>query len=121
MYCTFVLRALGYSDAEGGDFTFADAEDFANQLGIYSDEMSSGDTFLRDDAVAVSYNALGATMKNDGSILLDSLVAAGAVSQESAQPVLDEISFTAPIRTFLRLLRSEGHGHIRGQQHDLPE
>lgn len=92
MYCTFVLRALGYSDAEGGDFTFADAEDFANQLGIYSDEMSSGDTFLRDDAVAVSYNALGATMKNDGSTLLDSLVAAGAVSQESAQPVLDEIS-----------------------------
>lgn len=103
MYCTFVLRALGYSDKADGDFTFSGAEDYAREMGIYSDEMSSGDTFLRDDAVAVSYNALGAKMKTSDSTLLDSLVASGAVSQESAQPVQAEISV---YRSYMNAIRA---------------
>jgi hypothetical protein len=51
MYCAFVLRALGYSDAQDGDFTYSGAEGFAQSLGIYSAALS-GESFLRDDAVS---------------------------------------------------------------------
>ncbi len=56
MCCTFVLRSLGYSDA-GGDFTYSDALAFAEEIGLYSSDLEA-DTFLRDHAVAISYQAL---------------------------------------------------------------
>ena len=36
MYTTFLLRALGYSDAKG-DFTYAKALDFGEQVGLVDD------------------------------------------------------------------------------------
>ena len=84
MYVTFVLRALGYSDAPGGDFTYADAIDFGTEAGIVDAMLADGD-FLRDQMVAVSYLALLAAPKGDEyGTLLEKLVSEGAVSVDAA-------------------------------------
>ncbi len=88
MFETFVLRALGYSDAEGGDFTYLGASDFADSLGVSAPYLR-GETFLRDNVAAISYNALFAKPKNsEADTLLAGLVADKAVSEEAAKPYL---------------------------------
>ena len=57
MYTTFLLRALGYSDAKG-DFTYAKALDFGEQVGLVDDINCSTKNFLRDNVVAMSLTAL---------------------------------------------------------------
>ena len=52
MYTTFLLRALGYSDAKG-DFTYAKALDFGEQVGLVDDVNCSTKNFLRDNVVAM--------------------------------------------------------------------
>ncbi len=89
MYCTFVLRALGYNDAEG-DFTFDEAEDLAEYLGIYDSGMVE-DTFLRDHAVAISYRALAASINGTDTSLLEKLVKDGAVTQTNASALLTKV------------------------------
>lgn len=91
MFCTFVLRSLGYSDAASRDFTYAGSLTYAKQIGIYEDTLDSN-TFLRDHAAAISYQALATYLKGTTTTLLDKLVAGGAVSQASAKPVLDKIT-----------------------------
>ena len=91
MFCTLVLRALGYSDATGGDFTYASALDYAEKVGIYSSELDA-DTFLRDHAVAISYQALASDLKDGSSTLLNELISSGAVSQTSAKALSDKIT-----------------------------
>ena len=82
MYVTFVLRALGYSSDEGGDFTYADALDFGMSVGIIDEMLAYGD-FLRDQMVAVSYLALSAAPK-DGEFdtLFEKLAAAGVLAED---------------------------------------
>lgn len=88
MYVTFVLRALGYSDGDGGDFTYAGALDFGKKAGIIDDSLLSGD-FLRDQMVAVSYLALIAAPKGgDYDFLINKLIDDGAISRETALKVL---------------------------------
>ncbi|MEA4894462.1 MAG: S-layer homology domain-containing protein [Oscillospiraceae bacterium] len=89
MYCTFVLRALGYSDSEG-DFTFDQAVDLAEYIGVCDADMAEG-TFLRDYAVAISYRALAASLNGTETSLLEKLVAEGAVQGESADVLLDKV------------------------------
>ena len=64
MYCAFLLRALGYED--GVDFLYADTLDFAMLHGLFNLSMLDAAPFLRDDLAAVTYQALGADLK-DGS------------------------------------------------------
>lgn len=90
-YCTFTLRALGYSDGTDGDFTYADALTFAQEKGLYNSTVFSG-TFLRDDVVAVSYQALATQKKDSSETLLETLVDDGVVSQANAQTILDKIN-----------------------------
>lgn len=90
MYCTFVLRALGYSDSQNADFSYETAEEFAQGKGIFN-TLLSGDSFLRDDAVAISYQALASEMKSGSETLLEHLVAEGAVTQTAAAPLLSKI------------------------------
>ena len=80
MYTTFLLRALGYSDAKG-DFTYAKALDFGEQVGLVDDINCSTKNFLRDNVVAMSLTALDTDVKGSDSILLDKLVADGAVDK----------------------------------------
>ena len=56
-YVSFVLRALGYSDEDGADFTRANSLDFAKQLGILPAQVDTN-KFLRADVVLISYAAL---------------------------------------------------------------
>ena len=67
MYCAFLLRALGYED--GVDFLYADTLDFAMLHGLFNLSMLDAAPFLRDDLAAVTYQALGADLK-DGSTYL---------------------------------------------------
>ena len=83
MYTTFLLRALGYSDAKG-DFTYAKALDFGEQVGLVDDINCSTKNFLRDNVVAMSLTALDTDVKGSDSILLDKLVADGAVDKTKA-------------------------------------
>lgn len=64
MYCAFLLRALGYED---------------------------GVDFLRDDLAAVTYQALGADLKDGSTYLLASLVESGAIDAEAARPITEKI------------------------------
>lgn len=75
-YITFVLRALGYQD--GTDFDYNQALEKARELGLLSasDEaiFENSKTFLRDDMVSISYDALSVKMKGSSDTLLDKLV-----------------------------------------------
>jgi hypothetical protein len=91
MYTTFVLRALGYDDA-AGDFKFENAVDFGSQVGIVDSFLASG-TFLRDNMVAISLLGLKAQPADESfDTLLHKLVADGAVSAQTAQPILDRFA-----------------------------
>jgi hypothetical protein len=79
MYLTFVLRALGYSDAAGGQFTWDKPEELARSAGILPEGVHPED-FLRADVVLISAAALSAKRKDSRETLLDKLIADGAVS-----------------------------------------
>ena len=84
-YITFVLRALGYSEADG-DFVWSEAAAYSDTLGLTSGEYGNSETeFLRADVVAISYHALAQSKKGGTVTLLQSLVSAGAVTVSAAQ------------------------------------
>lgn len=86
-YTTFLMRALGYSDAEGGDFTYDKAIDFATEKGVVDLFNMDADDFMRDDVVAMSYTALSVAPKSGETDLLTKLVNDKAVDAEKAAPV----------------------------------
>lgn len=88
MYLTFVLRALGYSDGEGGDFRWDSPVGLAQEIGIAPDYLRFSD-FRRADVVTVSYAALGATMKDGEQTLAQSLVERGVLTQEALDAYYD--------------------------------
>ncbi len=79
-YLTFVLRALGYSDKGGVDFTWDMPDDLALSIGIMAAGMHH-ENFLRADVVLVSEAALSARLKDGSDLLLDKLIEDGAVTQ----------------------------------------
>lgn len=89
MYTTFLLRALGYSDAEAGDFTYAQAVSFGESIGLVDYANCNQDTFLRDHVAAMSLTALDTLVKGDeNTVLLEKLVADGAVDANQASDLL---------------------------------
>lgn len=90
MYCTFMLRALGYSDAEGGDFTYAAALDFAEAKGIADKSFVAA--FKRDELVAVSYQTLSTAVKDGSQSLLEKLTAAGAIDKTKAAAIDNKLA-----------------------------
>ena len=87
-YTIFLLRALGYKD--NVDFTSANAQEFAAGVGLLDTSAFTG-TFLRDDLVALTYQALGADLKDGETYLLASLIESGAVDAAAAKPITDKI------------------------------
>lgn len=85
MYAAFVLRALGYTEADG-DFTYTDVDAFAQQIGLYDAAVIDTADFLRDDVAAASYTALALKPKDSKQTLLEQLVADGAVDAQAAEP-----------------------------------
>lgn len=87
-YTVFLLRALGYKD--GADFQYADAEAFAMSKGLFDTSMLGG-SFLRDDLAALTYQALGANLKDSDTYLLANLVKNGAIAADKAKGITDKI------------------------------
>lgn len=80
MYCTFVLRALGYSDTNSADFTWSNPFDLAKSISIVTDNVRIQD-FWRADIVTVSYNSLFAKLKGSSQTLVNKLITDGVVTE----------------------------------------
>ena len=79
---TFVLRALGYVEGEGGDFQWSSPIKLAQAVGIAPDQLRFSD-FRRADLVTVSYAALSAKLKDSEQTLADALCARGALTEKA--------------------------------------
>ncbi|MGN1002193.1 MAG: hypothetical protein ACI4PC_05430, partial [Oscillospiraceae bacterium] len=80
-FLTFVLRSMGYSDANGEDFTWDAPAELAMSLGLIGGE---GDlqNFTRGTCVRIMEAALRNAMK-DGTILADKLIEQGVFTREA--------------------------------------
>ncbi len=81
MYLTLVLRSLGYSDADGRDFTWDDPYKLASELGVLSDRVDT-ENFLRGDVVTISHAALSAKPNGSDEPLAQQLIDAELFSME---------------------------------------
>lgn len=81
-YLTFVLRALGYSDKNGADFTWDNPYDLARTTGILPD-MVDTENFWRADVATISYAALNAILKGSTITLAEKLIEEGAIDFDS--------------------------------------
>ncbi|MBQ9428422.1 MAG: ADP-ribosylglycohydrolase family protein [Clostridia bacterium] len=101
-FLTFMLRAIGYSDAKG-DFVWNDPFAFAKQVGIENGGGASA--FVRGDAFCISWDALYATAEN-GKAVYENLIAAGvftAGALTAAQTAATETAgLSAPLLTTLK-------------------
>ena len=89
MYTTFLLRALGYSDAAEGDFTYDAAIDFGETIGLVDYANCNESAFLRDHVAAMILTALNTDVKGETETkLLEKLVADGAVDEAKAESLL---------------------------------
>lgn len=82
MYLTFMLRALGYSDASGGDFTWDAPWALAETCGLLPPQVDR-DTFLRADVVDITCAALYANLKGSQTKLHESLAKSGVFTTEA--------------------------------------
>ena len=80
-YLTLILRALGYSDAPGGDFVWNDPFPLAMEVNILPEQVDVVN-FLRADVVLISYAALGARLKDSQQTLAEKLMDAGVFTRE---------------------------------------
>lgn len=87
-YLTLVLRALGYSDAPGGDFTWNDPFPLALEVGILPEQVDTVN-FLRADVVLISYAALGAQLKDSQQTLAEKLIDSGVFSRARFESCYD--------------------------------
>lgn len=91
MYLTFVLRALGYSDTNGEDFTWNDPFTLAEQLGLLPNGTDL-DNFLRADVVLVSYAALWTNVKDSDKKLAEKIWT-GSIELDEFYRVYDNNAF----------------------------
>ncbi len=85
-YLTFMLRALGYSDTNGLDFTWDKPYDLARYAGILPSTVNIDD-FWRADVATISYSALTAKLKNSSQALYEKLISAGTFTKEKYDEV----------------------------------
>ena len=102
MYLTFVLRALGYSDAGGADFTWDNPFALAESVKIMPEGVDTKQ-FWRADVVAVSYAVLYAAKKSGTQTLSESLVAQGVFTSTQFDEITDERLLLAHTIPELRL------------------
>ena len=81
-YLTFVLRAMGYSEADG-DFRWDAAWELSDKLNITHGEYdASTASFDRGDVVKISWSALAAYVKGEGRFLGEKLLDEGVFTLE---------------------------------------
>lgn len=93
IYLTFLLRALGYSDENGTDFTWRNPYALATSCGILPVEADIN-RFLRADAVLTSYAALSALRKTGGGTLADKLISGGVFTRGQYDAAFDSGAFS---------------------------
>lgn len=91
MYLTFALRALGYSDAAGGDFSWKEPEKLAMDIELLPHRVNMSD-FLRGDVALVSDSALSTRLKNSEKTLLDRLITDGAVMKPDNSGLINALT-----------------------------
>ncbi len=89
MYTTYLLRAMGYSDARG-DFSWDDPFELAEASGIELEGVST-EAFLRSDAAVLSRNSLFGTDRA-GSRLYQRLIDDGVFSEEDLHRAEEELA-----------------------------
>ncbi len=95
MYLTFMLRAMGYSDANALDFTYSNPFDCAKSAGLLAGAPDR-ERFLRADVVLVSYAALGNTSKGAAQLLGNKLIELGAYTKEAFEKYYDHKAIFGP-------------------------
>lgn len=80
-YLTFMLRALGYSDAKG-DFAWDAPYTLARGIGLLP-SFANTENFWRADIVSISYAALSAELKGTSQTLAEKLIAAEVFTAET--------------------------------------
>ncbi|MDR2605807.1 MAG: hypothetical protein LBC38_00820 [Oscillospiraceae bacterium] len=88
MYTTYVLRALGYSDAVGGDFEYDSAVEFAQSAGLISRLSAKAGIFTRAEMAEVSYNALFSHKRGSTTYLIQNLQLDGAIDSYLADALM---------------------------------
>lgn len=81
MYLTLVLRSLGYSDADGRDFTWQDPYTLASEIGVLHDRVDT-ENFMRGDVVTISHAALSANPNGSDEPLARQLIDAELFTME---------------------------------------
>lgn len=94
-YITFILRALGYSDAKG-DFKFDHALDKALEIKLidknYYNDLKARNTLYRDDMVYISFSALSLNLKSLDQTLAQSLINKNVFTNEKYNEILKNFS-----------------------------
>ncbi|MDF2890235.1 MAG: exported protein of unknown function [Clostridia bacterium] len=92
-YMTFILRALGYSDAIG-DFTWDKSIEFAVKESLITEldlKSLKSEAFLRDHVAKYSYTALNMPLKNNTSTLINKLIEIGAINENALDTIKEEV------------------------------
>ena len=106
MFLTFVLRALGYSDTDGQDFTWDNPFALAQQIGILTDKVDIIN-FWRADVATVAFSALSAKLKGTEMTLAQKLISEGVFTQNVYDYVNASITQISPDNTQTALSASE--------------
>lgn len=91
MYLTFVLRALGYSDAGGTDFSWDSPYALAERIGVLPETVDVSN-FWRADAVSISCCALHVKLKGKDQTLAYSLIDAGIFAESQYKDIVSSTS-----------------------------
>lgn len=97
MFITFVLRALGYSDANGADFVWNDPFALARMVGILPETVNI-EEFWRADVVLVAHASLAAYLKGSNQTLAQKLIASGVFTQAKFNLFYGTSDGTSPIQ-----------------------
>jgi len=95
MYLTFTLRALGYSDVGGADFTYSNPYTLARSTGILTEQVDTKN-FLRADIALVSWNALSVPMNGGSESLAELLMISGVFNQSQFEAAIDVAESVIP-------------------------
>ena len=118
-FITFVLRAMGYSDANGEDFTWDKPYELAEELGVLDCSVTTGAEFLRADCVSISYNALAAKIKNNSETLADKLIVDGVFTKDAYDAATKNISDYAGMMKAYGLENVKWHEYPKNYQNAL--
>ena len=105
-YLTFMLRAIGYSDANG-DFTWSDPYAFSNKIGMTPTD-TKGIVFDRGDAFRFAWNALFATAKN-GKLVKDNLIEQQVIGAVKLNEAIEEAKTAVEVRKSTKRAAENGY------------